>query len=385
MSNRDKSTPSGANGQAASAFKSKASVFYVQPLIARYRLEVVSSLGEIFDVKIFANTRGIESLGFSRERPACSEFIETPISRIFGNRVSMQEKVCGRIIRERPAAVLMFADVTYFSLWLTLLAGRILRVPILIHGQGLYRYQKPGLARALCYRVATALSAKYICYTEASKRSLEKIGCAPSKLAVASNSLSIAKVIRPEMKTGTESGVLFIGRLRDGSNIESLIEAVEAVRREGDAITLHVVGGGEHLERLKQAYATRSHIIWHGPIFDDEDIAMVSRKCRIGCYPGAAGLSVVHMFGLSLPPLVHDQLSKHMGPEPEYVEHLKTGFLYSQSGGADALSATLKYIWSLSPEELREIASRAFIKYQHLNAPSLGRRLAHIVDQVARR
>ncbi|WP_321811971.1 glycosyltransferase [Burkholderia sp. BCC1985] len=385
MSAPDKSTPSCDNWRADNASRSKGVIFYVQPLIAKYRIEVISSLGEIFSVKIFANTFGIESRGFSRERPICSEFVETPISRIFGNRISMQAKVFGRIVRERPVAVLMFADVTYFSMWLALLAGRMLRVPIVIHGQGLYRYQKPGLARVLCYRIATALSAKYVCYTDASKRSLERIGCASSKLTVASNSLSISKTIHPETKTGTESGVLFIGRLRDGSNIESLIEAVEVVRRDGDAITLHVVGGGEHLERLKQAYASSCHIIWYGPIFDDDDIASVSRKCRIGCYPGAAGLSVVHMFGLSLPPLVHDRLPKHMGPEPEYVEHLKTGFLYSWDGGADALSDTLKYVWSLQPEELREIASHAFLKYQHLNTPSLGTRLAHIVDQVIRR
>ncbi|RQS20533.1 MULTISPECIES: glycosyltransferase [unclassified Burkholderia] len=377
MSNRGESKPSGTGGQIA-----KATVFYVQPLIARYRMEVVSSLSETFNVKVFANTRDVELLGFSSERPACNEFIETPISKIFKNRISVQAKVLGRIIRERPAAVLMFADVNYLSLWLALLAGRLLGVPIVIHGQGLYRYQKPGLARSLCYRAAIALSAKYVCYAEASKRSLEKIGCQTLKLTTAANSLSIGKTIDPEMKAGTESGILFIGRLRDGSNIECLIEAIETVRNDGHAVTLHVIGGGEHLGRLRQTYADRPHIVWHGAIFDDGDIAKVSMQCRIGCYPGAAGLSVVHMFGLSLPPLVHDQLAMHMGPEPEYVEHLETGFLYSKDGGGGALSTALIQIWRMPPEALYEIAKRAFARYQHLNAPPLGRRLAHIVNQV---
>lgn len=376
MSEKSKSKPSGAG-----LHEVKSTIFYVQPLIARYRMEVVSSLSDAFDVKIFASTRGIELLGFSRELPKCSEFVEAPILKFLENRISIQAKVLGRIVRERPAAVFMFADVTYLSLWLALLIGRLINVPIIIHGQGLYRYREPGFVRALCYRTAVSLSAKYVCYTETSKRSLEMIGCHLSKLTTASNSLEIGETIKPAVKTGAESGVLFIGRLRDGSNIECLIDAVDSTRNEGYAVTLHIVGGGEHLERLRQTYADRPYIVWYGALFDDAEIAKISTQCRIGCYPGAAGLSVVHMFGLSLPPLVHDDLPMHMGPEPEYVRHLETGFLYSRVGGSTALAAALLQVWRLPPQTLHDIARRAFMKYQQLNTPTLGRRLVSIIHQ----
>lgn len=360
-------------------------VFYVQPLIPRYRLEVVEALSRLFKVKLFASSDGVEQRGFSREQPVCEEFVEASISRLFLGRIKMQARVVGRIVRERPAAVLIFADVTYLSLWLALVVGRMLRVPIVIHGQGLYRHPKAGLARALCYRTAVALSARYICYSEASKRSLEQIGCTGSKLVVASNSLRVAQTVNPAEKTGAEQGVLFLGRLRDGSNVESLIEAVERMRCQGYQIVLHLVGDGEHHERLQRTYSDREHLIWHGAVFDDHEIATISRACRIGCYPGAAGLSVVHMFGLSLPPLVHDLLSLHMGPEPEYVKSGLTGFLYSQEGGVDALAAMLKRVWKLPPEAIRSTAAAAFSKYQQLNSPTLGQRMAEIVDGVIER
>jgi glycosyltransferase involved in cell wall biosynthesis len=360
-------------------------VFYVQPLIARYRVEVLEALSRVFKVKLFASSDGVEQRGFSRERPVCEEFIEASISRLFAGRINMQARVVGRIVRDRPAAVLIFADVTYLSLWLALIAGRTLGVPIVIHGQGLYRHPKAGPARTLCYRTAVALSARYICYSEASKRSLERIGCTGSKLVVANNSLRVAQTVDPAEKTGAEEGVLFLGRLRDGSNVESLIEAVEQVRYQGYQIVLHLVGDGEHRDRLQRTYSDRAHLIWHGGVFDDREIAAISRACRIGCYPGAAGLSVVHMFGLSLPPLIHDQLSLHMGPEPEYVESGLTGFLYPQEGGVGALAAMLKHVWELPPEAIRSTAAAAFSKYQRLNSPTLGQRMAEIVDGVIER
>ncbi|SDH45464.1 glycosyltransferase family 4 protein [Paraburkholderia phenazinium] len=360
--------------------RAKLTVFYVQPLVTRYRVEVIDTLSRLFKVKVFANSSGIESRGFSREAPSCDEFVETGITHVFTCRIKLQARVFGEIVRVRPAAVLIFADMSYLSLWLALLAGRALGVPVVIHGQGLYRHAKPRLARTVCYRAAVALSTRYVCYSEASRLSLERIGCPRAKLIVADNSLCVTRTVKPEEKTGNEQGVLFLGRLRDGSSVECLIEAVEQLHRHGHEIVLHLVGDGEHRGRLQRTYANSPYLIWHGAIFDDEEIAAISRRCRIGCYPGDAGLSVVHMFGLSLPPLVHDQLELHMGPEPEYVEHGANGFLYHRESGAGTLAATLEQIWVLPPESIREVSARAFSKYQQLNSPSLGQRLAAIVD-----
>jgi hypothetical protein len=85
------------------------------------------------------------------------------------------------------------------------------------------------------------------------------------------------------------------------------------------------------------------------------------------------------MFGLSLPPLVHDELQRHMGPEPGYVEEGSTGFFYPREGGVDALADTLRRVWTMSPEMMRAASTAAYSKYQQLNSPTLGRKLAEIV------
>jgi glycosyltransferase involved in cell wall biosynthesis len=359
-------------------------VFYVQPLIARYRIEVIESLNRLFSVKVFACSEGVEANGFSRERPDCDEFVETRIAGLPSRRVRMQSRVLSRIVHERPDAVLIFADVRYLSLWLALIAGRVMHVPVLIHGQGLYRHKSAGMLRTVCYRLAVALAVRYVCYTEASRRSLEDIGCPIGKLVVANNSLTVSCGVEPAAKTGTENGVLFIGRLREGSEIEPLIDVVGQLHGEGYDISLHVIGDGEHGAQLKRKYGDRSYVIWYGAVFDDDAIATISRRCRVGCYPGSAGLSVVHMFALSLPPIVHDRLPLHMGPEPGYVEDGRTGFFFGRDGGTDALAATLRRIWAMPPEEMRAAAAAAHAVYCQLNSPTLGHQLAEIVESALR-
>lgn len=358
----------------------KRTIFYVQPLIAHYRVEVIDALSRLFLVKVFASSGNLEPQGFSREKPECEEFIDTKITCALPTRVKIQSKILDRMVRERPAAVFIFADVTYVSLWLSLLAGRMLAIPTVIHGQGLYRHDPPGLLRKLCYRLAIKLSTKYVCYSNASRRSLQEIGCSDAKLVVARNSLFLEQTVHPDRKSGLETGVLFIGRLRPACNIDKLILAVKTARASGHAIQLHVIGDGEFGELMRERYADCSFVQWHGAVFDERLIAEISERCRIGCYPGAAGLSVVHMFGLSLPPLVHSSLAKHMGPEPEYVAESRTGFLYSYEGGESALAAALIRIWSMPPVKIRRIARAAFASYRRLNSPTLGDQLACVVQ-----
>lgn len=373
-----------ADARECGAQPKRPTVFYVQPLIARYRMEVVESLNRLFNVKVFARSKGVEAIGFSHEMPPCEEFVETRIDRLLPRRLQMQSHVLTRIVRERPDAVLIFADVHYVSLWLALVAGRVVGVPVLIHGQGLYRHRPAGLLRAICYRLAVALAKRYVCYTEASRSSLEGIGCPRAKLVVANNSLTVSHTVEPSAKSGDEDGVLFIGRLREGSQLDRLIDAVGQLRGEGRRITLHVVGGGELAERLRRDYGGRDDVVWYGPVFDDGEIAAISRRCRVGCYPGAAGLSIVHMFALSLPPVVHDRLPLHMGPEPGYIEHGRTGFVFPRDGGTGALAAMLRQIWAMPPETMRATASAAYATYHELNSPTLGCRLAEIVEAMVR-
>ena len=159
---------------------------------------------------------------------------------------------------------------------------------------------------------------------------------------------------------------------------------VGQLRDEGGDITLHVIGDGEYGERLKRKYSDRCYVVWYDAVFGDDAIATISLRCRVGCYPGSAGLSVVRMFALSLPSIVHNRLPLHRGPEPTYIEDGRTGFFFGRDGGPGALAATLRRIWAMPPEDMRAAAAAEHAVYCQLNSPTLGHQLAEIVEAALR-
>jgi glycosyltransferase involved in cell wall biosynthesis len=204
-------------------------------------------------------------------------------------------------------------------------------------------------------------------------------GCKASNLSVADNSLTLSSTVSPDEKSYCEEGILYIGRLRENCQIDLLIEAVAILRGKGHKAVLHIIGGGSHLPIYKNRYANDDWIIWHGDVYTEAEIATISKNCRFGCYPGDAGLSVVHMFGLSLPPLIHSSIHEHMGPEPSYVASNINGFHFLKNGKAAAIAEQAELIWNLDSHILRNIAVNSYQKYLSLNTPSLGIRFLRII------
>lgn len=349
-------------------------LLYVQPVLTGYRLPVIDALRAAFELKIAADPAD-HRLG--HPEVDVPELDPTSTVKIFGGKLLFQHRLFTQIARFRPDAVLIFGNVRYLSLWSTLILCRVLRIRCWVHGQGLYRYPRVSLFRAFIYRCAVALSTGYICYTELSRKTLLRIKCPTKKLYVALNSLSLPFLVQPGEKSFSEEGILFVGRLRAGVELELLLDAVKQLRSEGLDIVVHVIGDGPARVNLQKIY-NGPGVKWYGAMHDSEAITAVSRRCRVGCYPGAAGLSVVHFFSLSLPPIVDSYMPRHMGPEPSYVEDGINGFTFSSSMQND-LAVVLRQVWSLDCEQMRRVSESAYRHYLDLNRPSLGHRLVELL------
>lgn len=354
-------------------------VFFVQPSLTKYRLPIVRALSERHNVTVFASTQHASRVGLDPMVPGWVDHVETSTIACLAGRLRFQRGVLSAVVKRRPDAIIIFGDFHYISYWLALLVSRLLSTRVYSHGQGLYAEPCPGRVKTTLFRCACWLSTKYICYTDAGRASLLRAGCCESDVVVAANSLTLDHVVRPQEKTYSEKGILFLGRLRSRSGLEKLVEAVEILRVQHKDVELHVVGDGELAPRLREMCAGRDWLRWHGPIHDDARIAEISRSCRIACYPGDAGLSVVHFFGLSLPPVIHDAVFEH-GPEASYVVEGLNGILYSRPGGAVALARTLTRLWASKSDQTRRLGENAFATYTELNAPPLGRRLLRIIE-----
>ncbi|WP_324746156.1 glycosyltransferase [Pseudomonas veronii] len=354
-------------------------LFYVQPILAGYRTPIIEKLANHFDTYAFYDNTNAQKQGHMAARSATSTTMQSPSISLFGERLFYQRNVINKILQIKPDAIISFANPRFVSFWLLMIISCVLKIKFYAHGQGLYSYPKPSRIRKLMYRTICRCSTKYVCYTELSKETLIAAGCDPRNLVTIQNSLELQATIHPDQKTYKEKGVLFIGRLRDGCRVDILIKAIQIARSKDQLIELHIIGGGQLENYYKTHYGGVPWIHWYGAIHDNLRIAEISKSCRIGCYPGDAGLSVVHMFGLGLPPLLHRNIEEHMGPEPSYIIENTNGFLFNPSSGENELSATLNNIWELPQQHLRNIANAAYTKYLDLNNPAMGDQFVQLV------
>ncbi len=307
-------------------------------------------------------------------------YIVIPTFKPFGDKFGLiQWGIARYLFRERPDAVIISALPRYLSFWTTLFWGRLLRIPIHAHGHGLYKKERISAIYRVMTQAFLKMVSSYICYAPVVRQSFIAHGFPDHKLTVAHNSLVNRFPVQPQQKTGQERGILFIGRLRPGSNVELLLRVIDRLRRvDGLPLTLHVIGGGEQSQFLQRDTSGQPWIVFHSETYDQERIREISLNCFLGCYPGNAGLSVVHMISLSLPVITHDNLPGHQGPEPSFIRNGVSGLLYDHLNPEESLYQAIRSL-ALDPLRLGRMQQAAFDDYQCLVNPSLAARFWSIL------
>jgi glycosyltransferase involved in cell wall biosynthesis len=303
---------------------------------------------------------------------------ESPFGKQFG---MYQKGVLGYLIKTRPDAILIWANPRYLSFWGVLILGRMLSIPVYPRGHGLFKKKRVSIFYKMMYKLILTLSHKYVCYTPNVKASLLPLVKREERLAVDYNTLHNAHPITPDVKTGQEKGIFYIGRVRPGCGVDVLIQAVEHLnQQEGLDIELQVIGDGPMGDYLREKALQFSWVKYHGKVFDQKKISDISSQCRIGCVPGFMGLNAVHMMSLSLPVVTHAKLDQHMGPEPEYIQHKVNGWLIENPNNTASLVETLRELWQMPVDKFKLMQENAYKTYGDLSRPSYHERLMHILE-----
>jgi glycosyltransferase involved in cell wall biosynthesis len=355
----------------------------VQPILTGYRVPVYLELSRYCHVDLLFSASKAEK-GFGNviqpHAPAVRYF-EIPTLRPFGDQVGMfQWGLLSYMRRNKPDAILTFANPRYLSFWTTLVVARLCGISVYAHGHGVYKKFRTGVLYRLMVKLMLRLVTSYIAYAPSVRESFAAHGFSDRKVSVADNSMKVAFTVLPEEKTGKERGILFIGRLRPDCNLSLLLRVVMRLRDEdGLPLTVHIVGSGERASQLRKECELNPLIHWHGELYDQEEIRKLSLDCFLGCYPGNAGLSVVHMMALSLPVVTHDNLSQH-GPEVTFIQDGIHGAFYDHAEPEESLYRQLKVL-ATRPSTLAQMQRAAFGRYRDLVSPSLAERLWAIVSE----
>lgn len=345
----------------------------VQPNFTSYRLEIYESLAKNFNVYLIAAHPYSES-GFDDSHlndMIFLQFFKLVPHKILNTGFFYYLGTFRYLYRIMPDKILLSFNPWHLSQIHFFIYALIFRKSVYLHGQGLYKYVKIGYIKKIIYQVAIMISKRYICYTEYSRHTLELFGMKKEKLFVASNTIFNKYPCPPSAKSSFEMGILFIGRLREGSNLPLLIDVISDVNNFlGLNITLHIVGDGVEYSYLYKTYQS-SHVSFYGKVYDQKKINEISLNCRVGCYPGNAGLSIVHYMSLSLPPIVHNSIKHHSGPEPSYLVDNINGFLFDYYNAKSTLHQVITKVFSMSPNELKNVMSNSFGFYNKLSDPPL--------------
>jgi glycosyltransferase involved in cell wall biosynthesis len=354
----------------------KKKLVVIQPTLSSYRLPVYRELAAEFDVHIICQQTPDASFG-DIDKDSLLSFTMHYVQNkhVLSGMLFWQKGIFNKLKRIQPDKIFIFSNVHFLSTWVLLLRYSFSKVQLFLHGHGLYKQTQLSPVYRFVYNPLIFLSDKYICYNEHVLNCFRSFNFMSSKITYVNNTIDIPSIVKPEDKDPCGNNIMFIGRLRKGSCIDVLIKAVnEANCSATEIIELHIVGSGAEEENLRKQY-NQSWIKWHGKVYDEAKIASISKSCAFGIYPGDAGLSVVHYMALSLVPVVHDCITKHMGPEPAYVINGYNGLLLDEKNKQDSIVSLINGLGAL---DIRKLQRNSHNTFMELSKPSYGSQLIRI-------
>lgn len=354
----------------------------VQPLLATYRVPLYSGLCKWFDRVVVLAAPANTETGFGDVGPTPFKRVKTSRIELLGNRLYFQRGVIRHFWKDRPDVVFAVADFRALHFWALVVLARLRRTPVYAHGQGVYdKMQRRSFP---IYRLLLAVLVRnvtsYVCYTPSVRNELIACGFSGDKLSVMPNTIVNQHPVPAGEKIAEPGRLFFVGRLRQAVGLDLLFDAIAVLIEWGVSVSLDLVGDGEERARLELLAQHRNlPVRFHGAVHDDAEITRLSKACQIGVHPGDAGLSLVHYMSLSLVPVVHGSLEKHMGPEASYIVDCVNGAFFKR-GDPVSLAKTLRKL-IIDPALAQAFAAEAYATWVELSRPTMAEVLALIIDK----
>ena len=135
---------------------------------------------------------------------------------------------------------------------------------------------------------------------------------------------------------------IFITRLEPDKRLDLMLHAMKRMLVKDPALQLLVVGHGTDRaasEALAHTLGVQDSVRFLGAIYDESELAGWCLSSLCMGFPGAVGLSVMHVFGYGLPVVTNDNIAGH-GPEINAIRDGENGRLY-RDGDVDDLACKL--------------------------------------------
>lgn len=342
----------------------------LQPFLYDYRLQIFDQLSKSISCFILASIRcSIKSdIKYKNLETASPVEWASGLFSVLAN------------CNSRKVIVFLPAYTSHLGIVLSAILMSLARVPVIVHGQALFKKARPGPVDLAISCFWLILSTKYISYSSVGIEGPFLLPVFRKKVLTIDNRFeSLASLglsdFDPKFDSYTGLGsrlrILFIGRNRPRSGFRLALELIDLLCRVGYDASLEVVGF--HGEPSKC-------VTYYGHL-SSPDIIPVASLCHIGLYPGDSGLSAIHYMALGLCPIVHSELRLHCGPEPVHVVDGLTGCLFERGSLSDLFRVFKGLV--ASPRKLRFIRERAYRRATEIHATPFSSELMSVLNLIS--
>ena len=349
-------------------------ILIIQPSLTKYRADLFNEISKEYEeIHIISSKDPNYKFGLD----SSNKFKHTLLKRInffFYIQLGIEKN----IIRLKPNKILIAGDFRSLSYWSTLFLSKFRSIPIYVHGQGLYRKSKKNYLYKSLFLFSLLFCKKYICYNEYVKKDLLRFNIKSKKIFFLNNTI-INYHKSPPNKNKNKNEIVFIGRLRKGSNIILLLEVLKYLKTKHNInFYLKIIGDGVEKNNLVMfAKLNKINVKFFGEIYDLKKITKICKKSQFGIYPGDAGLSIIHLMSLSIIPIIHNDFQKHNGPEPTYTNK-NNGFFFKRNNFTSLTDLLIK-ITKIDTKELYKLSKNSYHTYSLLNKVKMSDKLIQIL------
>lgn len=181
-----------------------------------------------------------------------------------------------------------------------------------------------------------------ITYTAEGKNKLILEGIDASKVFVANNTVDIANAeYSPEV---ARRSFLFSGRITKRKGLDEALMAFATIQNQlPKDVNFEIIGDGperHNLEALVVKQGIAQRVIFHGAVFDSNQLKEIFQRSLAYVSPGHVGLGVLHSFAYGVP-LLTRRFASH-APEFNHIADGENGLLFDGTG--EDLAKKMEYL-----------------------------------------
>jgi len=356
----------------------KKKILYFSNIFPHYRLAIWKDLlnSKTFDLEIFfsqKNPFGIHSpelkdIFTSNERSKL-HFVKN--YWIKQKILIWQSKIIKTAFFSQFDYLLLLGEMNIISSWISIFIAKLRGKKVYMWSHGIYGNEN---VFKKFFRLLFLRQADFIfLYENRSKLLLKQNGFSEDSLEVVYNSLDydLHNKIYLQLKNTKRSDIItffldnslpviiFIGRLTANKKINLLIDALKNINNQKTSYNLLIVGEGEKLDFLKNAYQNPINDGWlyfYGSSYESSITSQLIYHSDLCVSPGNIGLTAIHSLSFGTPVASHNNFINQM-PEVEAIIDGENGFLFQENDTIDMANKIVLW-FSNNPNVNKEIVRK---------------------------